>query len=63
MASKTKIYIVLEFVDGGELFDEIVSNCCLNLHNWVAQNSFFIFFDSSLMFDLEIPLSSLCFHI
>lgn len=24
MASKTKIYIVLEFVDGGELFDKIV---------------------------------------
>lgn len=45
MASKTKIYIVLEFVDGGELFDEIVSNCCLHLHNWVAQNSFFVFFE------------------
>ncbi|KAI4355295.1 hypothetical protein L6164_004084 [Bauhinia variegata] len=26
MASKTKIYIVLEFVDGGELFDEIATN-------------------------------------
>ncbi|TQE13378.1 hypothetical protein C1H46_000945 [Malus baccata] len=26
MASKTKIYIVLEFVDGGELFDEIAKN-------------------------------------
>lgn len=26
MASKTKIYIVLEYVDGGELFDQIVSN-------------------------------------
>jgi hypothetical protein len=25
MASKTKIYIVLEFVTGGELFDKIVS--------------------------------------
>lgn len=25
MASKTKIYIVLEFVQGGELFDKIVS--------------------------------------
>jgi hypothetical protein len=24
MASKTKIYIVLEFVTGGELFDKIV---------------------------------------
>lgn len=24
MASKTKIYIVLEFVDGGELFDKVV---------------------------------------
>jgi hypothetical protein len=24
MASKSKIYMVLEFVDGGELFDEIV---------------------------------------
>lgn len=26
MASKTKIYIILEYVDGGELFDKIVSN-------------------------------------
>ncbi|KAM0935034.1 putative protein kinase CAMK-CAMKL-CHK1 family [Dioscorea sansibarensis] len=26
MASKTKIYIVLEYVDGGELFDKIVNN-------------------------------------
>ncbi|XP_058104965.1 CBL-interacting protein kinase 9 isoform X2 [Magnolia sinica] len=26
MASKTKIYIVLEFVDGGELFDKIVNH-------------------------------------
>ena len=25
MASKTKIYIVLELVNGGELFDKIVS--------------------------------------
>jgi len=25
-ASKTKIYMVLEFVDGGELFDKIVSH-------------------------------------
>jgi len=25
MASKTKIYIVLELLDGGELFDKIVS--------------------------------------
>jgi hypothetical protein len=24
MASKTKIYMVLDFVDGGELFDKIV---------------------------------------
>ncbi|KAL5183206.1 CBL-interacting serine/threonine-protein kinase 9 [Glycine soja] len=26
LASKTKIYIVLEFVDGGELFDKIAAN-------------------------------------
>jgi hypothetical protein len=26
MASKTKIYIVIELVTGGELFDKIVSN-------------------------------------
>lgn len=26
MASKTKIYIVLELVNGGELFDKIVRN-------------------------------------
>ncbi|KAH0980064.1 hypothetical protein GBA52_007241 [Prunus armeniaca] len=26
MASKTRIYIVLEFIDGGELFDEIAKN-------------------------------------
>lgn len=35
MASKTKIYIVLEFVDGGELFDKIVSLFFqLSLHSW-----------------------------
>lgn len=28
MASKTKIYIVLEYVTGGELFDKIVSALC-----------------------------------
>ncbi|XP_008678940.1 CBL-interacting protein kinase 9 isoform X1 [Zea mays] len=26
MASRTKIYMVLEFVDGGELFDKIVNS-------------------------------------
>jgi serine/threonine protein kinase len=26
MASKTKIYMVLDFVDGGELFDKIVNS-------------------------------------
>ncbi|KAL9670902.1 hypothetical protein QQ045_008463 [Rhodiola kirilowii] len=26
MASKTKIYIVLDFVDGGELFDKIANH-------------------------------------
>lgn len=31
MASKSKIYIVLEFVGGGELFDQIVSNSALFL--------------------------------
>ncbi|XP_012072155.1 CBL-interacting serine/threonine-protein kinase 23 isoform X1 [Jatropha curcas] len=31
MASKTKIYIVLEFVTGGELFDKIVS--------WITENN------------------------
>lgn len=31
MASKTKIYIVLELVTGGELFDKIVRNLCLLL--------------------------------
>jgi hypothetical protein len=30
-ASKTKIYMVLEFVNGGELFDRIVSPC--NFHS------------------------------
>ena len=29
MGSKTKIYIVLEFVTGGELFDKIVSKWIL----------------------------------
>lgn len=38
MASKTKIYIVLEFVTGGELFDKIVRksllqffSCCCHM--------------------------------
>lgn len=29
LASKTKIYMVLEYVNGGELFDKIVSKLCL----------------------------------
>jgi len=28
LASKTKIYMVLEYVNGGELFDKIVSKLC-----------------------------------
>lgn len=28
LASKTKIYMVLEYVNGGELFDRIVSIFC-----------------------------------
>jgi hypothetical protein len=35
MASKTKIYIVLEFVTGGELFDKIVRWICLKLTCWI----------------------------
>jgi hypothetical protein len=30
MASKSKIYIILEFVAGGELFDQIVRNICFS---------------------------------
>ena len=33
LASKTKIYMILEFVNGGELFDAIVST---NQHTIVA---------------------------
>lgn len=35
MASKTKIYIVLELVTGGELFDKIVRKAAPNLHTLV----------------------------
>ena len=38
MASKTKIYIVLEFVTGGELFDKIVRpllrQCVFDCFQW-----------------------------
>lgn len=41
MASRTKIYMVLEFVDGGELFDKIVrlsklsmAHCCYSFTLW-----------------------------
>jgi hypothetical protein len=49
-ASKTKIYMVLEFVNGGELFDKIVSSLTapfmntaflhVQLHLLVSNNTF-----------------------
>lgn len=43
MASKTKIYIILEFVDGGELFDKIVrhSSSRLRVLYLLGYESFF----------------------
>lgn len=35
-ASKTKIYMVLEFVNGGELFDKIVSH-----QNYIVRTVYF----------------------
>jgi hypothetical protein len=32
LASKTKIYMVLEYVNGGELFDKIVRTICLLIY-------------------------------
>ena len=52
LASKTKIYMVLEYVNGGELFDKIVrSNCLFIIHihddllpNWQSQSmNYFVF--------------------
>lgn len=37
LASKTKIYMVLEFVNGGELFDKIVREICflyIYIYTW-----------------------------
>ena len=39
-ASKTKIYMVLEYVDGGELFDKIVSIYTLGLIPIIATTRF-----------------------
>lgn len=36
MASKTKVYLVLEFVNGGELFDKIVRQTCDDLLHLVV---------------------------
>ena len=49
MASKTKIYIVLEYVDGGELFDEIVSCHCLEFRDIIP-------FEELLAFINAIPI-------
>jgi serine/threonine protein kinase len=38
-ASKTKIYMVLEFVDGGELFDRIVSPPKFNINDTLFLHS------------------------
>jgi len=35
MASKTKIYIVLELIDGGELFDKIVSRLFISCYIYI----------------------------
>ncbi|OMO64202.1 hypothetical protein CCACVL1_21948 [Corchorus capsularis] len=40
MASKTKIYIVLEFVDGGELFDKIPENLLLDCYGVLKISDF-----------------------
>ena len=37
MASKTKIYVVMEYVTGGELFNRIVSKILLSF--WFIPNS------------------------
>lgn len=68
MASKTKIYIVLEFVTGGELFDKIVrlwfhwfaAASCLLLIN----SSIGIFFENNssigIKYHLHCKLSKYC---
>ncbi|KAJ6679882.1 NON-SPECIFIC SERINE/THREONINE PROTEIN KINASE [Salix purpurea] len=40
MASKTKIYIVIEFADGGELFDKIPENLLLDSHGVLKVSDF-----------------------
>ncbi|KVH97330.1 NAF domain-containing protein [Cynara cardunculus var. scolymus] len=40
MASKTKIYIVLEYVDGGELFDKIPENLLLDSNDVLKVSDF-----------------------
>lgn len=42
MASKTKIFIVLELVHGGELFDKIVRHCFPDYNFSFSQASFSI---------------------
>ncbi|PWZ43854.1 CBL-interacting protein kinase 9 [Zea mays] len=40
MASRTKIYMVLEFVDGGELFDKISENLLLDSNGALKVSDF-----------------------
>lgn len=53
MASKTKIYIVLEFVTGGELFDKIV-------RLWLLQYSAFLHVNNLWMVLYFSPPNLLC---
>jgi hypothetical protein len=47
MASRTKIYMVLEFVDGGELFDKIVRLSKLSVGHIVTLLLLYIAFNMS----------------
>lgn len=51
MGSKTKIFIVLEFVTGGELFDKIVSSNLIS--NPILVQRFLLF---KTVFSLLIPI-------
>lgn len=60
IASKSKVYMVLEYVDGGELFEQIVSI----FYIWISESTlgcFLVFFvqilPDNLVFSLDVQAS------
>lgn len=54
LASKTKIYMVLEYVNGGELFDKIVSKLYLLINLYTLNTLFYMAMNSHFISKLRL---------